>query len=121
MREILDENAGEYNSANFRGVWGVRCEFDPKLPAGQRVRKLTHADGTEIGADDRVTVAFNSYDLAGGGTRWPKLRAVVAGAGNRLIETDIQTRQAVLDYIRQQGKISPVTHGWWKAVNEPGD
>jgi len=117
LREILDENAGAYNGPNFRGVWGLHWEFDPRLPAGQRVRKLAHADGAVINDSDRLAVAFNSYDLAGGGVRWPKLREVIAGAGSRLIETDMQTRQAVLDYISQRGKISPVTHGWWKAVN----
>lgn len=120
LRTILDENAGAYGSPIFRGVWGVRWEFDPKLPAGQRVLKLTHADGTAIGADERLAVAFNSYDLAGGGTRWPKLREVVAGLGDRLIETDLETRQSVLDYIRQQGQIVPATHGWWKAANDSG-
>lgn len=119
LREILDEDAGAYGGPSFRGVWGVRWAFDPKLPAGQRVRKLTHADGTAIGNGERLAVAFNSYDLAGGGMRWPSLRAIAARPACQLIETDVQTRQAVLDYIKQQGKISPATHGWWKAVNDP--
>ncbi|MEI8063449.1 MAG: bifunctional UDP-sugar hydrolase/5'-nucleotidase [Verrucomicrobiota bacterium] len=118
LREILDEDAGAYNGPTFRGVWGLHWEFDPKLPAGQRVRKLTRADGAAIGDSERLAVAFNSYDLAGGGMRWPKLREVVTEIGDRLVETDVQTRQSVLDYIRQQGKISPTTRGWWKAVND---
>ena len=36
------------------------------------------------------------------------------------METEIQTRQALLDYIRQQQKVSPAIRGWWKAVNESG-
>ena len=116
LREILDEDAGAYGSPNFRGVWGVHWEFNPNLPAGQRVQKITRADGSPISNSERLAVAFNSYDLAGGGMRWPKLRELLVRDGNRLIETDLQTRQAVLDYIRKQGKISPTTHGWWKAT-----
>ena len=118
--EILDENAGAYNSPSFRGIWGVHWEFDPKAAAGQRTVKLTRPDGTQFRDDERLAVAFHSYDLASGGLRWPKLREIAARPGCQLLETEVQTRQAVLDYIRQQGKISPTTRGWWKALSDSG-
>ena len=120
FREILDENAGAYNTASFRGIWGLHWEFDPKLAAGHQTIKLTRPDGTPLPNDERLIVAFHSYDLASGGLRWPKLREIALRPRSRLTETEIQTRQAVMDYIHQQQKITPVTHGWWKAVSESG-
>ena len=120
LREILEENAGAYNTASFRGIWGLHWEFDPKLATGHQTINLTRLDGTPLPNDERLTVAFHSYDLASGGLRWPKLREIALRSSSQLIETDIQTRQAVMDYIRQQQKITPVTHGWWKAVTEKG-
>ena len=119
LREILDENAGAYNTAAFRGIWGLHWEFDPKLAADPTI-KLTRPDGTPLANEEQLTVAFHSYDLAGGGLRWPKLREIALRPTSQLVETEIQTRQAVVDYVRQQQKITPVTHGWWKAVNETG-
>ena len=58
--------------------------------------------------------------LASGGLRWPKLREIATRPSSQLIETEIQTRQAVLDYIREQQKVSPAVRGWWKAVNATG-
>ena len=118
LREILDEDAGAYNNPSFRGIWGLHWEFDPKAPVGQRTIKLTRPDGTPLRDDEQLAVVFHSYDLAGGGTRWPKLRDIATRDGARLTETEVQTRQAVLDYIKQQGKVSPATHDWWKAVND---
>ena len=118
LREILDENAGAYNNPSFRGIWGLHWEFNPKAVAGQRTVKLTRPDGPPFCTGERLAVVFNSYDLAGGGLRWPKLREIANRPACQLLETEVQTRQAVLDYIRQQGKISPVIHGWWKAVTD---
>ena len=120
LGEILDENAGAYNNSSFRGIWGLHWEFDPKQNAGHRTIKLTHLDGTPIPDTQRLAVAFHSYDLASGGLRWPKLREIATRPSSQLIETEIQTRQAVLDYIREQQKVSPAVRGWWKAVNATG-
>ena len=118
LREILDENVEAYNNPSFRGIWGLRWEFNPKAAAGWHTVKLTRPDGTLFCAGERLAVVFNSYDLAGGGLRWPKLLEIANRPDCQLLETEVQTRQAVLDYIRQQGKISPVIHGWWKVTGD---
>ena len=55
----------------------------------------------------KLAVAFNSYDLAGGGKRWKRLRELVDRPESKLVEYDFQTRQAVIDYIRKRGTITP--------------
>ncbi len=114
LREILEEDAAAYDNNAFRGVWGLRWTLNPNAAKGKRTVALLHADGTALNEEKRLAVAFNSYDLASGGLRWKKLREIVERPESKLVEYDFQTRQAVIDYIRKRGKISPVVRGWWK-------
>lgn len=104
LRTVLDENAAAFTDHHFRQVWGLRWQFDPKT---KRTLALTKPDSTPLQPGERLAVVFNSYDLASGGLRWPKLRELADRPESKLIETDIQTRQVVIDYIRKRGQISP--------------
>jgi len=116
LKEILEENASAYERREFRGVWGVRCTFDPRGREGMRIVSLQRADGTPLEGNRKLAVAFNSYDLASGGLRWKRLREIADSPGAELVEYDFQTRQAVIDYVRKHGEISPSVKGWWKTA-----
>lgn len=116
LREVLEENAGAYEKTEFRGLWGLISEIRPAAPAGQRVLAVRWPDGSELVATQRVAVAFNSYDLASGGLRWRRLREIVDAPAAGLVEYDLTTRQAVVDYCRRQGKLRPVVREWWRVV-----
>jgi len=115
LREVLDENAGAYTSHAFRGIWGLKWVFDPDGRKGERTLALLRPDGLLLADGQRLAVAFNSYDLAGGGTRWKRLRELVDRPEARLLEYDFRTREAVVDYIRKRGVISPTVDNWWTA------
>jgi len=76
----------------FRGIWGLKWTFDPEAKPGRRTISLVHADGSSLDETQRLAVAFNSYDLAGGGQRWKRLRELVNRPEARLVEYDFQTR-----------------------------
>ena len=118
FREILEEDAAAFEKREFRGVWGVKWTFDPEASEGKRVVSLLLPDGVPLKVDARLAVAFNSYDLASGGLRWKKLRAIVDKPDVKLAEYDIQTRQAVIDYIRKRGTIVPTVGDWWRVVRQ---
>jgi len=120
LLEILEEDAVRCETWDFRGIWGLKWTFDPKAPVGHRTISLTHADGSPIKDDERLTVAFNSYDLASGGTRWKKVREYADRPDSSLVEYDFQTRQAVIDYIRKRGTITPTVGDWWIAKHGTG-
>jgi 2',3'-cyclic-nucleotide 2'-phosphodiesterase (5'-nucleotidase family) len=120
LKAILEEDAGAYEKNEFRGIWGLRWTFDPSGPETNRVLSLTRADGTALKDDKRLAVAFNSYELASGGLRWRKLRELADLPETKLVEYDIQIRQAVTDYIRHHGVVTPGTNGWWRAERRPG-
>jgi len=105
LREVLDENAGAYTSHAFRGIWGLKWTFDPDARKGERTLALVRADGSLLND--------NSYDLAGGGARWRRLRELADRPEAKLIEYDLQTREAVINYIRKRGVISPAVDNWW--------
>lgn len=113
LREVLEENAGGYTGAYFRGIWGLKWTFNPQAPRGERTVSLQRTDGQELKAGDRLRVAFNSYDLASAGLRLPKLRELADRPESKLQEFDFQTRAAVIEYVRRQKQITPVVQGWW--------
>lgn len=82
---------------------------------GRSTCKRHAGDGRcrELRDEDRLRVAFNSYDLASAGLRLPKLRELADRPKLKLQEFDFQTREAVTEYIRRQKQITPVVKGWW--------
>jgi 2',3'-cyclic-nucleotide 2'-phosphodiesterase/3'-nucleotidase len=116
LREILEEDLKYVKTAVFRGIWGLHWTFDPSLPMGHQTVSLTHLDGSPVKDDEPLTVAFNSYDLAGGGARFPVLRTIVDRPETSTVETEAYERQMVIDYIRKKGTISPTVGNWWSEV-----
>ena len=113
LREVLDEDCDMFNNSAFRGIWGLKWTFDPTAKSGERTIGLLRADGSALDETQRLAVAFNSYDLAGGGQRWKRLRELVDRPTSKLAEYDFQTREAVINYIRKRGTIAPVLGDWW--------
>jgi len=117
LRQILEENSGFFKSREFRGVYGLTYDLEPKAAAGARISniRLTGGQGKcrmqnaecRIGGDKmlmpgRVRVAFNSYDMASAGGRLLRLRAILDQNTSRLKEyPDVDTRAAVCAYIRR--------------------
>jgi 2',3'-cyclic-nucleotide 2'-phosphodiesterase/3'-nucleotidase len=116
LRDVLDEDCDTFNNSAFRGIWGLKWTFNPSATRGERTVRLVRADGSALDEAQRLAVAFNSYDLASGGERWKRLRQLADQPASKLVEYDFQTRQAVIDYIRKQGKVSPVIGGWWTVL-----
>jgi 2',3'-cyclic-nucleotide 2'-phosphodiesterase (5'-nucleotidase family) len=113
LREVLDEDCDMFNNSAFRGVWGLKWTFDPTAKSGERTIGLLHTDGSALDETQRLAVAFNSYDLASGGQRWKRLRELADQPTSKLVEYDFQTREAVINYIRKRGTITPDLGHWW--------
>ncbi|MDD5483966.1 MAG: bifunctional UDP-sugar hydrolase/5'-nucleotidase [Kiritimatiellae bacterium] len=105
ISEILEENSGYYGKDQFRGIYGLVYELNPRALAGARVRNLCRSDGREIKHGERISFAVNSYDLASAGGRFPRLREIMERSGSRLEETDQDTRAAVVEYIKKHAPL----------------
>ncbi|MDD5679326.1 MAG: bifunctional UDP-sugar hydrolase/5'-nucleotidase [Kiritimatiellae bacterium] len=110
LRQVLEENSGYFNSRDFRGVYGLTYDLKPKAAAGERISNIRLAGSRKTddpaspggyAGQGRVRVAFNSYDMASAGGRFPRLRAILDQDTSRLEESpDADTREAVLAYLR---------------------
>src|ERR1017187_8335514 len=116
LRSILEEDLKYVDTGDFRGILGLKWKFDPSAPEGQRTVSLTHTNGSPVADDEKLTVAFSSYDLASGGARFPVLKNLSSQPETQTVDFDTSTRQAVIDYIRKRGTISPKIGGWWEVV-----
>jgi hypothetical protein len=87
------------------GVYGLKYEWDPKAEPGRRVRNLCLADGTKPHPRQKLRVAMNSYVLASGGGRFRLLRQIVERPTSELEMTKVDTRSAVVDYVRKNSPL----------------
>jgi 2',3'-cyclic-nucleotide 2'-phosphodiesterase (5'-nucleotidase family) len=105
IREILEENTELIGSEQFLGVYGLSYELHPNAASGERVQNLCLADGSKPHARKRFRVAMNSYAMASGGGRFPALREIAERPESRLEATDIDTRTAVVEYVRKHNPL----------------
>lgn len=95
---VVAEDAADKRSD--RTLWPFELVFD----AGGAVTRIMR-DGKAVAADDRVTLAFNSYDSQSGGRRLAKLREILSGPAAKRRLTAIDTRSALIESILDRGEI----------------
>jgi len=103
--EILEENSQYYGKSQFRGVYGITYDLNPRAKPGERVSNLCRSDGRPIKDHERISFAVNSYDLASAGGRFPRLREIMEKPEAKLEETDKDTREAVFDYLKKHSPL----------------
>ena len=116
IRDVLEENTSLAGAVHFLGVRGVRYELWPDAPPGQRIRNLTLADGSKPHARRRFRTATSSFVLASGGGRFRTFRRLAMQPECRLDMTDIDTRSAVIDYVRKHSPLSSSSGGEVRVV-----
>ena len=58
-----------------------------------------------VGPDDRLTIAFNSYDAQSGGQRLMQTRAILAAADAERTTSPIDTRSALIEGLLERGTV----------------
>lgn len=106
LKEILEENSGYLGKDQFRGVFGITYELHKLAPAGERVHNVRLTNGKPVENNRRISVAVNSYDLASAGDRLPRLRAIMEKPEAGLEETDDDTREAVIEFVRTHSPLN---------------
>ena len=92
-------------SVGMVAISGIRVQFDPKKPDGQRIVSLLLIDGAPIDDSKLYSVATNDFVIAGGDgfTELPK--------GTDISDTRIFLRDVLVDYIKDRRVITPITDG----------
>jgi 2',3'-cyclic-nucleotide 2'-phosphodiesterase / 3'-nucleotidase len=105
LDQILEENTKFWNSYQFRGVAGITYDIQPESSEGSRVTNIRDGQGNRLAADKILTVALNSYDMASAGGRFPQLKNIVDSEDTFVRQTNIDTREAVMSYIRKHSPL----------------
>lgn len=95
MRENLEQGKGARSLSGGLTATGL---------SGQVYRNST---GKILEPRERVTIAFNAYDAQSGGQRLNKLREILAEPACKYTTTPVQTRTALIDFIKARGEIDP--------------
>ncbi len=78
--------------------------FDVTVEPGGNVTQI-RLDGTELPADRRVRIAFNSYDAQSGGRRLMRMRAILEDPAAKRKTTPIDTRGALIAGLLDRGTV----------------
>ena len=95
LRPVFADLARLSGKRQQRVLWGAR--------AGKH--GLALADGRELGPNDRVRLAINSFDACSAGGRIPALRSVLEAPESNAQWLDVNTRQALEDYVRSNSPV----------------
>jgi len=107
LRMILEENLNSAGSTRFLGIYGMGYDLDMTAPEGSRIRNLAFLDGTHPHGRRRLKLVTSSYALASGGGRHKALSRLVSKPEARFEMSGIDTRTAVIDYIRKHSPLYP--------------
>lgn len=105
LLEILAENAMARGSVNFMGLHGAQYKWAVHADGAPQPTALTLADGSIPHPRQRMKLAVNSYVVASGGGRYKRLREIAERPESRLQILDVDTRGAVLEYVRKHSPL----------------
>ncbi|HMP75914.1 MAG TPA: bifunctional UDP-sugar hydrolase/5'-nucleotidase [Kiritimatiellia bacterium] len=104
LLEIVLENAGVRSAHSFMGLYGARYEWAAG-GEGRRPINLVVADGRPPHPRKRLALAVNSYAVASGGGRYKRLREIAERPETRMRILPIDTRTAVLEYVKKHSPL----------------
>lgn len=107
-------------SYNFDSAAGINYTVDVTKPRGSKISIESLADGSAFDPKATYTVAVNSYRGNGGGNLMTEGAGIAkADLEKRLVKsTDKDLRYYLIQYITEQGKVTPRASGNWRFVPE---
>ncbi|HMP72527.1 MAG TPA: bifunctional UDP-sugar hydrolase/5'-nucleotidase [Kiritimatiellia bacterium] len=105
IKEILEESLALRATPFMLGPLGFHYRIETH-DGVRRAVELRDEKGRPLHSRRRYKVAFNSYTLASGGNRFPRLREIVDQPSSRLTMLEIDTRTAVQRYLRSKRVLS---------------
>jgi len=106
LTDILNENLAHRGSIQFMGPYGFTYATEGQGGA-QRAIHIRLADGSIPHPRQRLKLCVNSYVVASGGKRFPRLREIAEQPESRLRLLEVQTREAVVSYLKAHRGLSP--------------
>lgn len=108
LKDVLNEQLANRKSYAVNGLWGIRAICDEN----NQVTACVWPDGKEF-SKGRITIAFHSYTLAGGGGRFPVLRALAEDPQCKPVETGLSTRDVVRKHFQRHSPVTVSPEKWF--------
>lgn len=107
-------------SYNFDSAAGIIYTVDVTKPQGEKINIISMADGSAFNLDKTYRVALNSYRGNGGGELLTKGAGIPQEELSKriLFSTDKDLRFYLMEYIKQQGTLSPKPLNQWRFIPE---
>ena len=102
IAKILDVILDEWGESSFLFPYGLTAKIDPESLPGERIVSLKDSRGKPLEPGKRYKVAFNSYVAASAGGRFNKLRSILERKDSDTIDTDIFTRDAIINFLKKK-------------------
>ncbi len=99
---IFDSILEEWGETSFLFPYGLKTKIDPESLPGERIISLKNSRGKPLEHGRRYKVAFNSYVAASAGGRFNKLRSILERKSSATIDTDVSTRNAVINFLKKK-------------------
>ncbi len=106
LQEVVAEQLAARNSYVACGVWGIEVTVDNEW----RPLNITLPNGTPVTTPLRV--AFNSYTLASGGGRFPKLGEIAKSQKVEPLDTGLNTRDIIRGYLKAHPRLELPVRQW---------
>ncbi len=104
-REELFEVTREVSAIrNHRSLMGLSAEVDGRGES-LKVQAIRDGKGRKIDNQRRYTIAFNSYDAAGGGARFPILREILRQPETNRRLLQYQTRALLVEFFQERDEV----------------
>ena len=114
LRAVLEYSL---NNTRLRCVQmsGLKAVYDGSRPLNTRIVSLTRTDGSEVGAEDELRVAVNSF-IARGGDGFP-----LPHLGGKPLMLEVEERDVLRRYLQRAGTLRPQSQGWLTVRHKPSE
>ncbi|MCC5805901.1 MAG: bifunctional metallophosphatase/5'-nucleotidase [Opitutales bacterium] len=99
---VLEEVYAERTLRSLVGGISAEVSGPRRSP---KVERLIDASGADLSGSRRYTIALNSYDAAGGGGRFPKMRDILRQPASELRLLPYQSRAFLIDFVRAKDPV----------------
>jgi 2',3'-cyclic-nucleotide 2'-phosphodiesterase/3'-nucleotidase/5'-nucleotidase len=112
VKEVIENGLANPNLNYFGQTAGLYVVYDLNKPFGQRVVKITLANGQPLKMTNYYTVVANDFMFSGGD------QYITLTKAKDIKDTGIPVRDVLIDYIKTHKVISPIYKGYQTPANE---
>ena len=114
LTEVIEEQLKFKGTRSFNGIYGINAEINTM---GSSISRIVISHQPILKAGERISVAFNSYTIAGGGGRFPTLRRILKRPTSNLVDFGVNSRDILRNYLKNSDQWKDPPISWFHFQN----